>query len=88
MFYGIVGVLKGVSKIFTKFTGKHLCRLKCKPKSFINQCSLHLHCKRDIYTSCFSVSSAEFLKLGSHQMINPDSIAKLAINKKLSQKWR
>ena len=71
MFYGIVGVLKGVPKNFTNFTGKHLCRIKCAPKSLIYQCSLHLHYKRDTCTICFSVSSAEFLKLGFHQTIIP-----------------
>ena len=33
MFYGIVGVLKGVPKNFTNFTGKHLCRIKYALKS-------------------------------------------------------
>ena len=32
MFYGIVGVLKGVAKNFANFTGKHLCRVKSERK--------------------------------------------------------
>ena len=32
MFYGIVGVLKGVIKNVANFTGKHLCRVKCERK--------------------------------------------------------
>ena len=71
MFYGIVCVLKGVPKNFTNFTGKHLCRIKCEPKSLIYQCSLHILYKRDTCTNCFSVSSAVFLKLGSHRTIIP-----------------
>ena len=33
-------------------------------------------------------TSLENLKLGSHRSINPESIAKWAINQKLSPKWR
>ena len=35
MFHGIVGVLKGVPKNFTNFTGKHLYRIICEPKSLM-----------------------------------------------------
>ena len=70
MFYGIVCVLKGVPKNFTNFTGKHLCRMKWEPKSS--------HYRRDSYTSCFSVSPAEFFKFGSHRAIIPN----------LSTNWR
>ena len=31
-FYKIAGVLKGVVKNFSNFTGKHLCRVKCERK--------------------------------------------------------
>ena len=33
IFYRIVGVLKGVVKIFADFTGKKLCRVKSELKS-------------------------------------------------------
>ena len=48
MFYGIVGVLKGVPKNFTNFSGKYLYRIKSEPKILIYQCSLHLYYKRHI----------------------------------------
>ena len=35
-----------------------------------------------------AVSAVIALTLGFHRAINPDSIAKLAINQKLSPKWR
>ena len=71
MFYRLVGVLKGIPKYFTDCTGKHLCRIKCEPKSLIYQCSLHLHYKRSTCTNCFPVSSAEFLKFGFDPTIIP-----------------
>ena len=49
MFYGIVGVLKN----FANFTGKYLCRVKCKPKSLIHSCSLHFHYINDSCTQSF-----------------------------------
>ena len=44
---------KGVLKNFVNFTEKHLCRVKCEPKSLIYACRLHLHYKRDFYTQLF-----------------------------------
>ena len=54
---------KGVLKNFANFTGKYLCRVKCEPKSLIHPCSLHLHYKKTPAHSCFSVGSAEFLRI-------------------------
>ena len=51
----------GVPKNFANFTGKHLCRVKCEPKSLIHSCSLNLIIKETPAHSCVSVSSAEFL---------------------------
>ena len=44
---------KVVFKNFANFTGKHQCREKCEPKSWIYPCSLHLHYKRDSCTQLF-----------------------------------
>ena len=44
---------KGVLKNFAIFTGKHLCRVKCEPKSLIYPYSLHLHYKKDSCTQLF-----------------------------------
>ena len=44
---------KGVLKNFANFTGKHLCRVKCEPKSLIYPYSLHLHYKKDSCTQLF-----------------------------------
>ena len=44
---------KGVLKNFAIFTGKHLCRGKCEPKSLIYPYSLHLHYKKDSCTQLF-----------------------------------
>ena len=54
---------KGVLKNFTNFARKHLCQIKCDPESLIYLCSLHLHYKETPAHSCFSVSSAEFLRI-------------------------
>ena len=54
---------KGVLKNFANFTGKHLCRVKCEPKSLIYPCRLHLRYKRDSCTQLLLVSSAEFLRI-------------------------
>ena len=43
----------GVPKNFANFTGKHLCRVKCEPKSLIYPYSLHLHYKKDSCTQLF-----------------------------------
>ena len=40
-------------KVFANFTGKHLCRVKCEPKSLIYPYSLHLHYKKDSCTQLF-----------------------------------
>ena len=80
MFYRIVGVLKGVPKNFTNFTGKHLCRKKWEPKSS--------HYRRDTYTSCFQLVLLNSSSLVPTPGDNPESIDKLAINQKLSAKWR
>ena len=44
---------KGVLKNFANFTGKHLCRVKCEPKSLIYPYSLHLQYKKDSCTQLF-----------------------------------
>ena len=54
---------KGVLKNFANFTGKHLCRVKCEPKSLIYPCRLHLRYKRDSCTQLLLMSSAEFLRI-------------------------
>ena len=54
---------KGVLKKFANFTGKHPCRVKCDPKSLTFPCSLHLIIKETPTKSCFSVSSAEYLRI-------------------------
>ena len=53
MFYRIVGVLKRFLKDFANFTGKHLWRVKCEPKSLIYPYSLHLRYKKDSCTELF-----------------------------------
>ena len=44
---------KGVLKNFANFTGKHLYRVKCEPKSLIYPHSLHLHYKKVSCTQLF-----------------------------------
>ena len=46
-------ISKGALKNFANFTGKHLCRVKCEPKSLIYPYSLHLHYKKDSCTQLF-----------------------------------
>ena len=79
-----VFLIKSVLKICSKFN-----MFPCKfAVYFQNTFSIeHLWvaasvCKMDLFWFLLS------LKLGSHRSINPDSIAKLAINQKLSPNWR
>ena len=44
---------KVVLKNFAIFTCKHLCRVKCEPKSLIYPYSLHLQYKKDSCTQLF-----------------------------------
>ena len=64
MLYRIVGVLKGVVKIFANFTGKHLWRVKFERKSLIlsnEACTFII--KESPAHSCFPLSYAEFLRI-------------------------
>ena len=50
--------------VLENFTGKNLCWVKCKPKSLIYLCSLHLYYKRDSCTQLFFIEfSRIFLRI-------------------------
>ena len=56
---------KGVLKNFANFIGKHSCRVKCEPKMywFIHEVCTFIIKETPAHSSCFSVSSAEFLRI-------------------------
>ena len=60
MFHRIADAVKGVVKNFANFTGKHLCWVKCEPKTLIYLCNLRLHFKRD---SCTQLFFTEFCRV-------------------------
>ena len=58
MLYKIVGVLKGVLKNLTNFTGKHLCQVLCERKSLTFRQNLYY--KRN---ACKQLFSCEFCRI-------------------------